>query len=123
MFGDEKAISLAQDNFLTLGKVRFVELVKRMCEQMDPSSFGKTLESYLGAYLVLKLARYSIVEDIENLMVDDPEEATVQLAVCASFIVNPLRNLRWLINYTLYELKETINLPLIYQPRENTFPM
>jgi len=127
MFGEEKEITATQDRFLTVGKVRFLNFVKEMCEKIEPSStrasFYRNIQQCLGTYTILKLERYSIAESIENLMIDDPPEAFVQLVVAESFIVEPLRNLRCdLDNYTLEELMETKNLPIVYQPREIHFP-
>lgn len=121
VFGDKKEIKKFTDTFFTLGAVRYIDFLRELSHGWIP--FPNAVRMELSTYLMLKLERYPIVEEIENYMIDDPKTAHNLFYLCRSFIVNPIVNLRTnLSNFTLEETKEAQTLPLVYQPREIQFP-
>ena len=125
IFGGKKELEKASHTFLTLGKVQFLETIRSECESEGISKraitelFGK----FLATYTVLKLCKYTIAEEIENQVVDDPEKALPLLIVCRKFITDPLRNLRSdLDNFAMEDFKEAEILPSIYRPQKIRFP-
>jgi len=81
------------------------------------------LEANVNTYVFLKLARYTIAEAIENLMIESPEKAVAMLIVCQRFILNPFVDLRSdQVNFSLEGMKTAKLLPSLYQPRIARFP-
>lgn len=86
--------------------------------------FSLRLEKTIETYIVLKLGHYSVVKDVEEIMMIRPLEADMLLSFCKSFIVDPLRDMRSkLRNLTLEELRSAVDiLPFLYQPKKMRFP-
>jgi hypothetical protein len=125
IFGGKKELDTVWDTFLTLGRVRFFEVVGNECRNQGVSEKAITelIGKFLATYGVLKLCKYSIAEEIENQMVDDPEKAFSLLVVCRQFITDPLRNLRFdLQNFALEDVRGVEILPWVYRPREVRVP-
>ena len=123
IFGNEKEIKRAANTFFTLGRLGYLDLLRKKCLEISPRAFPMVLGKNVDAYLTLKLGRYTVAEDIENLMVDDPEVALFLLIRCRKFIVFPVTDLRVnLMNFTVEEIKAAEILPLVYQPQEIRFP-
>lgn len=124
IFGREKEIKKIQWAFTTLGSVRYADFLRRMSQQSRWIPFYNAVRMELSTYTMLKLGCYThIVEEIENLMIDDPAKANSLIATCRNFIVNPLVDLRTnLRNFTLSTIRETRDLPLVYRPQEIRFP-
>ena len=114
----EGEIQKAENTFDTLAKVRYFD-----AQRWQISEFSLFREMDLKTYMTLKLGHYSIVDDIENLMIDDPLQAFILLGVCQKFIVNPLVNVRYDINnFRLDEITQAKSLPANYQPEQALFP-
>lgn len=131
VFADEKEIKKAQDVFLTLAKVRYgrhkweeeKELTEDIGHTFTLLEFADEFKRMLDVYVTLKICRYKIVEDIENLMIDRPAMADVLLYTCSLFLIRPIRNLcSDTSNFTLEEMRLTKMLPSIYKPQEIRFP-
>jgi len=114
---------MATDNFLTLGKVRFLDFWRKKAQEFSSRAFSVIIKMSLSTYINLELGHYTVVEDIENLMVDDPARALMLLNKCRDFIVTPITDMRSsLRNFTLEEIRTAHDLPLVYQPEEIRFP-
>jgi len=123
VFGDVKEIHEAYETFDTLGKVRFLDYLKNLSKRYAPRTFSVVWGTAQYTYVNLKLGHYAIVEDIENLMIDEPDKAGLLLNICRNFIVDPMRDLRSdLRNFTLEDLRIAQVLPVVYQPKEIRFP-
>lgn len=121
---NEKEIQKAIETFYTLGKVKYLSYLRESFRWFGLGIFRIALSKDLGTFITLKLGRYSFIDDIENLMVDDPEKAFLMLSVSEAFIDQPLRDLRSnMRNYTLEEIRAAQNLPLVNQPKEIRFPV
>ena len=123
IFGNEKEVQKVTDTFYTLGRVGYLDFLRNRFLQYGSRIFPQFLGTNLAIYMTLKLGRYIVVEDIEKLMIDNPEKALSLFVVCRKFIVDPLRDLRSnLKNFTLDEIRKSQALPLVYQPQEIRFP-
>ena len=123
LYGSTKEIREYGVAFFTLAKFGFVQFIQELSEAVDSRGFYTLLDNFSKTYQFLKLGRYAIVEDIENLMVDDPIGAGDMLGICHSFIVSPTSDLRYDIkNDTFEQVRATRVLPTIYQPQEIRFP-
>lgn len=124
IFGSKKEVHNATDTFHTLARVRYSDFLWEMC--LDSSlrnAFSQCQLRSLDNYVTLKLGHYTIAEDIENLMIDDPEKAFALFNICSKFIVFPASDLRFnLLNFTLKDIRRSQVLPLVYQPQELRFP-
>jgi hypothetical protein len=119
VFGDEKAAQKAHEAFFTLGRIKFFDFLAKECPQV----FYHTVEISRDVYTILTLGRYSIVEDIENLMVDDPRQAFLLFRVYKMFIVEPLVDMRCdIMCNTLEEIKRCRTIPILYRPKDVRFP-
>jgi len=117
-YSAEAEIQSAADTFHTLAKVRYFDAQRW---QIPDCFFAREMD--LSTYMVLKLGHYSVVHDIENLMIDDPLQAFILLGICQKFIVNPLVNARYDINnFRLDEIAQAKSLPANYRPRQASFP-
>ena len=121
--GTEKEIQKARESFFSLARVRYLDFLNNQSQRISSRIFQTVLTSSLVAYKTLKLRHYTFVEDIENLMIDDPGMAFMVLAICNRFIVNPIRDMCFdLRNFALWETHAAQGLPLDYQPKEIRFP-
>ena len=120
---NEKEVQKVVDTFYTLGRVRYLSFLSKISQPYTQHSFPISLRVHLATYITLKLGHYTVVEDIENLMIDDPEMALSLFSICGYFILSPIRDLRSnLRNFTLEDIKSAQSLPLVYQPQEIRFP-
>jgi hypothetical protein len=129
VYWNEEDIKKASTIFDTLGKIRFFSFLKKRFSadaspvEYSPGYVGTAFLQSRGAFMFLKLGRYAIVDDIENLMVDSPEVAYDMLYACQCFIVAPLVDTRCSIrNFSLEGTKISRPLPLVYQPQNVRFP-
>lgn len=123
IFGTEKEIQKARHAFYTLASVRFLDRLKELMGALGPQTFEPALIAFRDVYTSLKLGRYTVVEDIENLMIDDPGKAIGLFNICELFIVNPLHNTRVETqNLSLGDVRKSQTLPAIYHPEEMQFP-
>lgn len=126
ILGTDKQIKTGVSAFETLGRVKYLKhLIKSRAAigQVYARDMSILWKSTMYVYIILKLGQYSIVEKIENLMIDDPAGAELILGCCGQFIAHPAVDLRSdLMNYTLEEIQVFQHLPLVYQPKELRFP-
>ena len=128
LYGSEKEIKMASHTFHALAKVKFLDFIrmKTRCDfgfDRAPLAFSLTLERSWDVFVTLKLGRYAFVNDIENLMINDPESAFFLLLVCKNFIVFPMTDLRAnLMNFALEDIRTAQILPSVYQPKEIRLP-
>jgi hypothetical protein len=114
--------------FNTIGGIRFFSTltrIKRFAERIFPTTVGENLVRDIAqAYVELKLLNYyDIIEELENLMVDDPEKAYLLFVACITFILCPLKDsCPDLLNYSIGQLRETDILPPLHQPHEMRLP-
>ena len=121
-----KEIKKASYSFYTLAKVRCLDYLRnslKTIEGADSLLFQRIVRNHLETYTVLKVGHYAIVDDIENLMIDDPAKALGLLSIYESFVVAPFFDLRSdLRNHTFEDIRSSRLLPLVYQPQEIRFP-
>ena len=123
IYGNKKEIRQAQTAFYTLAKVKYFDFLDKIGRLSHPRHSSVIYKGGAIIYTYLRLCHYSIAEDIENLLIDDPPKAFLLLKICQHFITGPLGDLRSdLINYSCETTKEALNLPLVYQPQEISFP-
>lgn len=124
LFENEKEVQKAQNVFLALSKVRYVDFLRRGYLQDSVYSFFEQVNSHSDTYTYLKISGYNeIAEEIENLLIDDPPKAMILIEICSKFIESPARQLRGnLWTYSLQAIKSAGSLPLVYQPQEIRFP-
>jgi len=121
--GTEKEVKNAEITFLTLAKVKYIDYLAKLAGQEGPRFISFAFRTSLQFYTVLKLGRYSVVKEIENLIVDNPEKAQSLLNICCMFIAHPAVDLRTdLNNFTLEETRTSNRLPIVFQPEEIHFP-
>lgn len=122
LFWSEREVQEAEETFRTLGGLGYFDY-QRTQAQLAGEKFSLVYRMDQTPYLFLKLGRYSIIEEIENLIVDDPLKAFVLLGICHKFIVNRFVDLRCdLENFRLDEITSAQSLPLVLQPQEIRFP-
>jgi len=118
-----KEVQKVVDTFYTLGRVKYLNFLWKLSQPDFQHGFPIVLRVHLAIYITLKLGHYTVVEDIENLMIDNPEEALSLFSVCGYFILSPIRDLRsQLRNFTLEDIRTAQVLPFVYQPQERRFP-
>lgn len=124
MFWDKSEVKKATDIFYELGKVRYLDFLHIYARQRKaPFLFPHLLKDSIQVYGFLRLQNYSIVEDIENLMVDDPQIAKSMIYTCKLLIFDPFMELRSdTTNFALSNIEEAKGFPLIYRPKEIRFP-
>jgi len=122
-YGTEKEFQKAEETFKTLARIKYLEFTRRQAQAWDSSAFSLAYDMDLTTYSFLKLGRYTIIKDVENLIVDDPMRAFLLLGICQMFIVNPFINITYdTYNFRLDEIARSRTLPLVYQPQEIRFP-
>ena len=120
IFGDQGKVKKLTDKFHTLVKIRYMNFIS---QYVSSQILSDVMRRNLDTYLTLSLGRYTIGEDIENLIVDDPEKALLLLTISQLFVVSSIRGLcHDMRNFTLEQTKATRILPFVYQPREIQFP-
>ena len=104
VIASQEEVAKAQCTLETLAKVRFDPHMRNVC-----GSRYEIIGSRLyHVYMVLKLGNYHIVNEIENLMIDDPAEACKLLDFCLPVLCNPLLDpFCSLYNSTLKDMKES----------------
>jgi len=124
-FASKKEVQKAVVTFDTIGGIRYLNWLEDFCTRHKQrfSLLPTIVSGMLETYTFLKLARYAVVEDIENLMVDNPAGAFMLLKTCGLFIHEPIADLRFdLRNFTLEDIKKSQVLPLVYRPKKMRFP-
>lgn len=123
VFGSPKEIMAASETFNDLAGLRLVDYLQRESRRYAPKTFEVALETSRDTYVHLKLGRYAVVEQLENLLVDDPQRAYSFIYACRSFVTDPLRDLRAdQRNFAFEDIKKVQDLPLVYQPENIQFP-
>ena len=123
LFGEEKEKRNAEIIFLTLAKMKYIDFLREVSQTTDSRWFDYILTKHIAAYTFLKLSRYTLAEDIENLLVDDPPMAFTLLGISRTLIVEPLCDQRFdLRNLSLKEIAAGKVLPLVYRPKNIRFP-
>lgn len=125
ILGTKKELKTVKTTFDTIATVRYINYIFEAARKLDFSSQVPSivLNENLRTYTILKLGHFLVVEEIENLMIDNPERALALFRICSSFITFPAVDLRsTMINYTLEETRRSSFLPIIYRPQEIRFP-
>lgn len=104
--------------FDTLASVKFKRIMKRSMSKIDPFLYEGTLIQFAVTYALLKAGGYAVAEDVENLMIDDPESAFILFCACRDFIIDPLTDLRSdLRNCGMQSARMAQMLPSLYRPQ------
>jgi hypothetical protein len=131
---NDRAFTVAAQTFRTFAKGRFEEILRRMTSHYytylshsisNPSKeTERAMEMYGEAFMFLKGIQHPLINQIENLMVDNPIEAVSLLGLAIIFIERPLYNTRCdLTNFSLGEIHWAHqDLPPEYRLRELRFP-
>ena len=125
VFGDEKEMKMATESFWALAHVRFLDFIKEISQGTSSQLLFSLVNKSLNGYVRLKLCHSfkPIVEDIENLMIDDPRIAFLLLHTYRLFITDPIDELLSTVyNTTLGDMKIAQALPLVYQKENIRFP-
>jgi hypothetical protein len=125
VLGKEESFKRAAETYYALGDVRFFKYVYDEIGQVVSKPFLDSIISiYRQVYIYLKLGSYaSIVEKIENSMIDEPEKAFYLFHICNQLIVTPNCDMRSNSrNYTLEEIKTAQELPKPYSLDKINFP-
>jgi len=125
VLGTQREIRNASYSFVTLANIRlsdyFMEMIKNSGRPLR--QYEINMQGFLGTYVFLKLGGYAVLEDIQNLMVDDPRSAMVLLNVCLKFIQRPLCTLRYdSMDFSFEDVGTTKVLPIVYRPQNIRFP-
>ena len=121
-FIDEKELTRIHNSFHTLANVRFFKWLQATLNEANWQYYDILVRKTSVVYTFLKFGRYTVVEDIENLMIDDPCQALHLLRICGMFIQSPVVDVRHdMHNLTLENIREREDLPLIYRPKEIQF--
>jgi hypothetical protein len=123
VFWDEKDLEKAAMSFTTLASVRYRDYEIRTNQQPLPLLY-ESIQRDMDTYMLLKLGHYAIVDDIEDLLIDNPRVADLMFGTYRLFVVDPLLDVfRDSINYSLEAVKMGSQvLPLVYQPEKIRFP-
>lgn len=124
---DHRTIIMADQTFRTLAKGGFVETLERIASGVfSESSRWKAfvVEEQQHAFIFLKGIRHPIINEIQNLMIDDPLQANILLGLAHLFIIDPLLDTRCdLSNFSLGMIQCAHRfLPAQYRPGELRFP-
>lgn len=124
VLGTGGEIKKAEGSFYTLvGLKPFNDFMIEALKRDDSRTVRNFASTILGNYLTLKLCKYGFVEEIGNLMVDNPVEAFYVLSLCGLFFTNRMLDLRSDIrNFSLEQLKSAQDLPPEFRPKEKRFP-
>jgi hypothetical protein len=123
--GDDKETKEAINTLRALGGVKLAGILRQLALHPDGSSgfASAVVHSIFDAYVLLKIGHYEFVEDIEDLIIDDPMKGLVLLDVCQKFLTNPNQGLRTsLCNFTSSEIKTSRILPVQYRLQKVRFP-
>jgi hypothetical protein len=123
ILGDEKEIQRVAHIFDALGRVKFFGYLRKKCLSYGSRTYSIVRSRSFDYYATLKLGHYAVAEDIENLLIDDPEKAFAMLNICEKFIGFPITDMRSnLMNFTTEDIRRAHRLPLVYRPQEIQFP-
>jgi len=126
LLGDYEDFEKACVTFDTLSQVKFYNYLKEISQINSTrmkSIFDMLIGKCLTTFAMLKLCRYQIIEDIENLMIDNPKEAVDLLITCMLFITGPMGDLRSSLRFVaMQDIEKVENLPIICRPQEIEFP-
>lgn len=122
LYGNQIEMNSALDSFNTLARIKYLKWLAQF-QRIRPHLFSELLVDCQGVYATLKMAHYSIVEDIENHLIDNPPKAFLLLGACKLFITDPINDLlHATTNLAFEDLLDMKHLPLVYQPQEVSFP-
>jgi hypothetical protein len=93
-FAEEKEIRKAKAAYETLGNLRYFAHVREKLKNLPLRSLDSLIKAQFGTYAALKLGNYPIIDEIESLMVDNPEKAIYVLGLCSFFLIEPIIDLR-----------------------------
>jgi len=123
IFRKNKEVQQAINHFRTLASVRYIQLLRELFEPYGSKTFEVVFGKDLSTYVTMKIGQYDIVEDIENAMTDNPEQAFSLLSVCETFVDQPIRDLRSSVrNFSFEEAKAARQLPFLNQIQRPRFP-
>lgn len=129
--GNMKEIKSAQVTFDTISKLGFYSFLSNLSNDYQSTVespkpvlvFRVLVEALSGAFVYLKIRRYQIVEEIEILIVDSPQEAMALLSACIHFIVEPSVSLRAdLHNFAAFDVRLSRYFPNRYRSQKMRFP-
>lgn len=128
--GTEKEIREARDSFYTLARVRFLEFYANLAEKAYGESYAlksfsvDKFDQYSYLYAFLRLRYYSIAEEVENAMIDNPLRALLILDTSANFLADPVYNLRFdSLTHTFEEIQTShVIFGQALRPQEISFP-
>jgi hypothetical protein len=123
LWGNEKEIHEALDSFYTLADVKFTKWLRRL-DLFTPNISAQCLVDCANDYVVLRRGGYiPLLEKIENLLIDNPEEALSLFILSGDFITGPISDLLCdTQSFALEDVKKVKSLPPVYQPRKIRFP-
>ena len=123
--GSEAQLKQTEDSFYTLGKVKYLNFLKLKCtiSPHEQNQLLPIINHNLGTYVALKVGGYSLAEEIENQMIDDPAKALRLFEICEKFIVDPLNEILGdTIGFVFEDALTSRTLPPSYQPEQMPFP-
>ena len=110
-------VKKAYESFTSIGKIKYFDWLKRL-NIYQSHLFEEVLVDDYHTYVTLKTCHFPIAEDIENLMIDNPEEADSLLTECRMFITNPIGDFLCDVqSFTLSDIIDAKILPKPYQPK------
>jgi hypothetical protein len=115
-----KEVERIKEEFNSLYRINYENWLESTCDK-DGQNQQERLATILRqrqTFTFLKLGKYEIAEDIENLMVDCPAEAFKMLKIYGAFIFNPSIDLRSdTITFTAEGIRAASVLPKAFQPK------
>ena len=118
IFATEEELQRNLDIFHTLASVKFLDYLRTVALSIDPLFYKGTLIQFEVTYAFLKAGRYGVAEEIENLLIDDPNAAFILLCLSRDCIIDPIVDLRSnLRNYSLEFFKMAQILPPFHRPQ------
>ncbi len=125
MMGHSEDASEAYETFDTLAGIRFYNYIDDDIGKVVTHSLLNSIKHIdRQTYVFLKLSGFSsIINEIENSMVDEPDKAFYLFHIYNQFIVTPSCDMRSnLRNYSLKEIKEARGLPNFTNLNELNLP-
>jgi hypothetical protein len=122
-FTTNEEIEKTRISFTTLGKVSFFKFLRKWAADISSRAYEVMVNNCWEAYYTVKIERFQVLEEVEKLMVDEPEKAFELLTYFRIFIAEPLNEMRIDVsNFALQEIRHASTyLPSVYKP-EMRFP-
>lgn len=118
IFATEEELQRNLDIFHTLASVKFLDYLRKVALSIDPLLYKGTLIQFEVTYAYLKAGRYGVAEEIENLLIDDPDAAYILLCLSRDCIIDPIVDLRSnLRNCSLEFFRMAQILPPFHRPQ------